>query len=196
MHKIFPAFILLSFIALSSCSSDGEIKTVSENAPDSTIFFPVTDFLLGQLNETEMQPVTPLKITTINGSTDSAWLTRDDIRVFAQPFLTPLIDSANMSAYFSGKSFMDASLNLFTLTYAPGRPLPDSLNLQRWDVYIDPVHNKVQRIYMVKEEMISNESRVYQLTWMTDEWCSIRTITTLKDGKATIKEEKLIWDFK
>ncbi len=161
---------------------------------DAQSFFPVTDFLLGQLNEIDSLPVTPLKIIISGDKRDSIWQKKKDIRPFAAPFLFPVIDSASMQIFFTEKSFMDQTINAITLTYDPKIKLPDSMKLNHWDIYIDPATNKVQRIYMVKEEEINGETVTTQLTWMVNKWCSIRTIKQEPKIAPEVKEEILKWD--
>ena len=105
-----------------------------------------------------------------------------------QPFLTPEIDSAHLSKLFTGASFLDQTLNAFTFSYDPVNPLPDSMQLRRWDVYVDPEKNTIKRIYIVKQ---SGGSTI-QLTWTRD-WCQISTI--LQDDVKMVKVEKMIWGF-
>ena len=190
--------LIFSLFILGSCNSSNEqqeINTTSE--PTQTpIYFPVTDFLLGQLHQLDSMPVTPLKIIK-NGKNkiDSVWLKREDIRQFAQPFLTPVIDSISVSPYFSVKSFLDQTINSITLTYDPKVKLPQNLHLRRWDVYIDPQSGTVKRIYIVKEFGNDRLDSTVQLTWNVRSECSIRTIEPLPANQSRIKEEKMIWNF-
>ncbi|MDQ2862966.1 MAG: hypothetical protein M3R50_04805 [Bacteroidota bacterium] len=73
--------------------------------------------------------------------------------------------------------------------------LPDSIKLNHLDVYIDPEKNKVQRIYMVKEEVKNSETITTQLTWKVNTWCSIRTIDQVPGKTPEVKEEIMKWDF-
>ncbi len=122
--------ILLFYIATLFILSCKQKKvTVPQQAISqlNNSFFPVTQYILGQLNELDTLPVTPLKITSINGVFDSVWLKREDIRSFAQPFVTPIIDSISCHKYFSEESFLDQTINAFTISYYPINKLPDSL---------------------------------------------------------------------
>lgn len=182
-------------VSLSACH-DKKVKQASliNKSEENQDFFPVTDFLLGQLNEIESLPVTPLKITISDGKRDSVWLTKKDISVFAAPFLKPVIDSISMKNYFTEESFLDQTINAITLTYDPKIKIPDSIQLNHWDIYINPQQNKVQKIYLVKEENINGGTKTTQLTWQVNAWCSIRTITQRPNSEPRIKEEILKWD--
>lgn len=191
MQKLFAVAVPLFIIFFTACSGKKN-NTNSTNAQVQTEnIFPVTDFLKGQLRIIDSMGVTPLKIISVNGKADSVWLKREDIRKNAIPFLTPVIDSANMYSLFSEKSFLDQTINAFTFSYDPKKELPDSIKITHWDVYMNPQTNGIDRIYMVKE----NADTTTQLTWLVNKWYSIRTIVQLGNGQPQIKEEKMIWNF-
>lgn len=195
MQKLFSLIFLGIFIFFISCHSEKKNNISLAGTPESKSIFPVTSFLKGQLRLTDSMEITPLKVTTINGKADSTWLGREDIRLNADPFLIPVIDSITMSPFFSEKSFLDQTINAFTFSYDPKKKIPDSIKLTHWDVYINPQSNTVQRVYLVKENIENNISITTQLTWVTDKWYSIRTITQIPGKEPGIKEEKIIWDF-
>lgn len=180
---------------LFSCNDDSAAGAAKKDSKEQS-FFPVTRFIMGQLKELDSLPVTPLKVVTISGKADSSWLKKQDIRIFAQPFLQPLIDTENLRNLFSEKSFLDQTINSFTFSYDPVDKLPDTLKLKRWDVYVDPQKNIIKRIYLVKEEMINGERQVSQLTWKANQWCKITTILNHANRAPDIKEEIMKWDFK
>jgi hypothetical protein len=189
--------LIFSLFIFASCNSNQqqEVNTTSESK-QAPIYFPVTDFLLGQLHQLDSMPVTPLKIIKDGqNKIDSVWLKREDIRQFAQPFLAPVIDSISVSSYFSVKSFLDQTINSITLTYDPKVKLPQNFHLRRWDVYIDPQSGTVKRIYIVKEFGNERVDSTLQLTWNVGSDCSIRTIEQLPENQSIIKEEKMIWNF-
>jgi hypothetical protein len=195
MQKFITLICLLQLFILNSCHTSKEKQPIVKKEVEEQSFFPVTDFLLGQLHSTEELPVTPLKITINGNKTDSEWHKKEDIRQFASPFLHPVIDSVSMRNFFTEKSFMDQTINAVTFSYDPKIKLPDSMKLNHWDIYIDPQKNTVQRIYLVKEELINGTSVTSQLTWKVDKWCSIRTIVQQPGKDPQIKEEIMKWDF-
>lgn len=180
-----PLVILILIFA--ACGDNTETTTVPVNQDTAkTIFFPVTEFIKGRLVELDSAENAPLKIVTQNGISDSFWLKRESIRPFAQPFLSPEIDSLHLSNLFTGTSFLDQTINAFTFSYDPLNQLPDTMSLRRWDVYVDPEKNIVKRVFIIKHV----DGVQMQLTWTTD-WCQV---TTIKDDKV-LKEEKMIWNF-
>jgi hypothetical protein len=158
-------------------------------------FLPVTNIIRGQLTELDSLQVAPLKIITFEGKTDSTWIKREDIRKFAIPFLTPEIDTANLRTLFNVKSFLDQTINAFTFSYDPSGPLPDTMQLRRWDVYVDPQSQTIRLIYLVKEEKKDGKAQTIQLTWKLGSWAKISTIPDGTNDLKLVKEEKLIWNF-
>ena len=196
MQKLFSFLILGFSLAFSACHSARNTDVLStETQASASSVFPVTEFLKGQLKEMDSAEITPLKVVIINGKTDSIWLKREDIRTNAVPFLTPLIDSAAMSPFFSEKSFLDQTINAYTFSYDPKMKLPDSIKLTHLDVYMNPQTNTITRIYMVKEYVENNTDITTQLTWLVDKWYSIRTITQQEGKQPDVKEVKMIWNF-
>ena len=120
---------------------------------------------------------------------------KEDIRPFAQPFLSPEIDTSNFKNVFREKSFLDQTINAFTFSYDPIDKLPDSLQLRRWDVYIDPKKNTITRVYLIKEVAENGVLKTLQLTWKSDQWCKITTITEQAGKQPDIREELMKWDF-
>lgn len=199
MQFFFKRFYLVALFFLCACHSKETKQGLVINNKDSTEeaqpIFPVTEFLLGQLREIDNLPVTPLKIIIDNDKKDSIWQKKKDIRPFAAPFLNPVIDSISMHNFFAEKSFMDQTINAVTLSYDPIKKLPDSMKLNHWDVYIDPQKNTVQRVYMVKEEIVNWTTITTQLTWKVNKSCSIRIIKQHPKMAPDVKEEIMKWDF-
>ena len=191
MLKVF-FFLLVSAFVIAGCNQK-KITPPQQESENKNGFFPVTQYLLGQLRELDSMPVTPLKITSINGHTDSIWSKKNEVRAFTQAFLKPVIDSISWSKYFTEKSFLDQTINAFTFSYDPVKDLPDSIELKRWDVYVDANSGKVKRVYIVKQS--SSNPQTIQLTWKSDSYCKITTITEKPGAVPKVKEERLIWNF-
>ena len=193
MNKIvFPLLGLL--LLLFSCKSNDEPQDTTIKK-DNLSVFPVTEFLMGQLNTIENTPVTPLKLMITDGIVDSVWISRENIRDFAEPFLTPVIDSSTLSSFFDGQSFIDQTINSVTFTYDANQSLPKDISLRTIDVYADPELGNITKVYLLKERYLDKVLTKVQLTWKTDQWCSIRTIVQKDEETPVIKEEKVIWNF-
>lgn len=194
MKILFPVIsIAIILLSCNNSSKTGVVQAGKDTAVKQN-FFPVTSFFKGEIYTLKADGVNPIKYTTINNHTDSVWLKIEELEAAVHEFLHPQIDTANLITLFTEKSFLDQSINAFTFTYdATTLPLPDSMQLQHWDVYIDPNSNTVKRVYMVKQV---SKNKTLQLTWVSKQWCKITSIVTDEKGVSKIeKEEKIFWDF-
>lgn len=194
MKCIYPLliFVLIVFSCNNPDDKGDKDPFVGEKQPTPR-FFPVTAYIKGEIYTIKKNGINPLKHTIINGRIDSVWLKIEELDSAVKEFLYPEIDSTNLITLFIEKNFLDQSINAVTLTYEPIGTLSDTIHLQNWNVYIDPPSNKVKRIYIVKQ---INKSTTLQLTWVSNKWCKITTISTDEKGVKKIeKEEQISWDF-
>ena len=195
MHKLCHNFLLFIFIFTWSCTAKKNNVSGVHEAAQKMVFLSVTDLIRGQLIELDKIQLTPLKIISYNGRSDSTWLKKEDIRKFADTFLSPDIDTNYLKTLFNEKSFLDQTINALTFSYDPITTLPDTMSLRRWDVYIDPEKQTIKRIYIVKEVKHNGKSQTLQLTWIPGFWAKINTISYDFKNTKLLKEEKLIWNF-
>lgn len=197
-------FYLILILTLTHCTSKNKIvesqintdTTTLENSQTIKGFFPITSFLKGQLITIDSTPVTVMHTITINKKTDTSWLKKQEVRPLLQPFIADEITATNMAAFFTETKFKDETINAITYTYNPTITLPDSIALRHWDMYINPETGSIQKIYLVKEKIENNKPYTLQLTWQTNKWAKITTITNNKNGKnEVVKEEKITWSF-
>jgi hypothetical protein len=186
--------VVLGSILLFSCSGDSkEIaakKEGTDKAPQN--FFPLTDFIKGEIKTIAGKGVNPLKVTTIANRNDSAWLKLEALDSVLTEFTTPTIDSSNLISLFTETKFEDQTLNTYTFTYDPSGKLPDTMHLRHWDIYVDPETGTVKKVYMVKK----SGNITLQLTWQTGKWCKITTLSEKPDGSNGVdKQETILWDF-
>lgn len=189
--------ILVAFVCCISCNENNADNTASNSGEpveqEKQSFFPVTDFIKGQLQDIRKDGINPLKFTTANGKTDSAWLKIEDFEKEIGPFLSPVIDSTNLTSLFTEKRFLDQTINAFTFTYDPVKQIPDSFAFQRWDVYVDPQKNTVSRIFLIKK-LAADKKQL--LTWVPGVNCKIVTVYDDGKGKSGIEKDVTIkWDF-
>ncbi len=192
-YSIAIFFTLTLFIYACKNKSSNQTKAVvATDTLAKQRFFPVTNYIKGQLFDIKQKGVNPLKYTTIDNRTDSVWLKIEDLSTAVSEFRTPVIDSANLNTLFLEKSFKDQTLNAITFTYEPIAKIPDSISLSNWNVYIEPETGNVKSIYLVK----TIGAKTIQLTWTNNTNCKMVYLTSNADGSFKIeKEEKIVWDF-
>ena len=194
--KIKLAFIILVSICFWSCTQNQKTNTHSKSVEKIDTFFPVTSFLKGQMNMLDSLPITPLHFITANNKTDSFWLKKEELRSFLQPFFTPEIKETNLTSLFKESKFEDLSIGAITFTYEPVKELPDTISLNRWDVYVNPETGKVSKIYLVKNIREGDKNITQQLTWLTDKGAKIVTLSAGNNEKTELlKEDRFVWSF-
>ena len=194
MKIFFFSFSLCTLLfACTSQEKHAQIVQEKSSVEISNDIFPVTNFIKGQVVEMQNNGVNPLKITTRGDHSDSVWLKVEELENAFADFLSPTIDSTVMGRFFRENKFLDQTLDSYTFTYEPITELPDSLKVRRWDVYINPKNSTVKRIYIEKINELNNQ---LQLTWQSNEWCKIVTLSVDKSGnEALVKEELIKWKF-
>jgi hypothetical protein len=198
--KFFFAAILITCL-FSFCSDNNKqaaVVTTDNTGKDSTpvSFFPVTSFLEGQMAELDSLQITFLHIITVKEKTDSVWERRENIRPLLKPFLAEKIDTGNLTSLFKVTKFNDQTINAITFTYEPVKPLPDSVSLRHWDLYINPETGKVSKVYILREVNEAGKKYTQQLTWQTGKWAKINTLSDNVNGiTEVVKEDKVVWRF-
>ena len=184
--------IALCILFITSSCKWKQQQVITPEESEVSTFFPVTAFLKGQVFSLQDKGINPLKYTTVDNKTDSAWLKVEEIPGAVAPFLEIKIDSANLRDTFKETTFLDQTIDAYTFSYDPKVTLPDNYKLRRWDVYVNPETNRVNRVYIVRKE---NDHTTLQLTWQTNKFCKMVYISD-STGKPSIEKEILInWDF-
>lgn len=177
-------------------ANDGEISPLPQIEQKEEVkqgFFPVNDFLRGEIAGLRTQGINPIVYTITGDKKDSAWLKSENFETRFAPFLVPAIDSSTLSGMFKETSFLDQTINAVTFSYDPKSVVPDSLSIKRWDVYIDPDTEKVRRIYILKKLA---SGHIQQLTWQVNHGAKIVELDPAKTGNsAIVSETEIKWDY-
>jgi len=195
--------LLILVLAVSISCNQGK-KTVDttervnqknvDSSKETASFFPVGDFIKGELTEIRRNGKNPIKYFFRGKQQDSSWIKVEALETEFQEFYSPLIDSISYASFFSEKKFFDETLSAVTLVYDPINILPETLPWINWDFYIDPETNSVNRIYLVKK-LSPDQSR--QFTWIPGKSCRAITIVESNKGEKPqiIDEVNIKWDY-
>jgi hypothetical protein len=193
MKNIFASFVMLFLICIMACTSNSKQETLSPiQSKEDTInnYFPVTNYIKGQIFGIKNGNVTPFTKTIINGKVvDSAWLKIEEIDSNFTAFISPIIDSANCKSSFNEVKFKDETLGAFTFTYEP-RATNNNFAFLTWTVYVDAEKQQVSKIYLVKK---AGENMKQQLTWNSDSNCKIVDIDVA--NSKVLKEVIVSWKY-
>ena len=162
-----------------------EIDTTTE-APS---FFPLGNFIKGQIVDIKNSGINPIKISTVNNHPDTSWINVESFEKVFGEFYTPFIDSSSLQQFFKENKFFDQTLNAITLTYTSVGKVPDRIPWKYWNIYIEPETNKITRIFMVKALDLD---RTRQLIWIPG--VSAKAVTISPNGAED--EINIKWSYK
>jgi hypothetical protein len=188
-------FIILIFIQaaiLCSCKNDKQPASEEKKSEEKN-YFPVADYIKGQINDVDSLPSAILKKTTENNKTDSSYIKPQEFNELAQEFIMPELTKETFEKEYQQTSFVDATTQSATYTYATGN---NELSLQRVDVLSTSteVNNKVKSVYMEKRINKNDTLIIKKLFWKANK--SFRIITSIKTSAqpATIKQLSVVWN--
>lgn len=186
---------LLSQCTAKESGNTGSSTPATDQVPDTLEFFPVTAFLQAQINELDSMPVTILQIAKVANKEDSTWISTQQLKPLLQPFTEDYIDKRNLVHLFRENRFNDQSTESVTLTYLPlFTPLPDTVQLRRWDVYVHPDNGQLKMVYISRQLNRNGTALTQQLIWKTGHWAKMVTAGAGKDTASSLQQEiKWIW---
>ena len=192
MKNYFLVFVSISFLSIA-CKNDQQ-KTTEEEKKEEKNFFPVADYIKGEISYVDSLPLRMMKYVTINGKTDSNFLKLEDFNELAREFLpNELIDSAIFEKEFSENSFLDQTTQSLTFTYATKN---DKLALQRVDVVANRTtgFDKVRSIYMEKSIARNDTTIQKKMYWRAKKSFEIVSISRIPNRPQSTDHLKVVWD--
>lgn len=189
------SLLFLCFIIFISCHQESNTAventalTDEDTSAEAPSFFPLGNFIKGQIVDIKNSGINPIKISTVNNHPDTSWINVESFEKVFGEFYTPFIDSSSLQQFFKENKFFDQTLNAITLTYSSIGKVPDNIPWKYWNIYIEPETNKITRIFMVKA-LDSNKTR--QLTWIPG--VSAKAVTISPNGAED--EINIKWSYK
>ncbi|MBC7866094.1 MAG: hypothetical protein H7X88_01055, partial [Gloeobacteraceae cyanobacterium ES-bin-316] len=132
MTKVLVWMMLAGVLFSCNRSKENDEKHL---APETVApsFFPVTNYIYGQIEAIKDMGVNPIKIDSTVNKVDTTWLKIEDFAESFKEFVSPQIDSLNLVPFFEESKFADQTIDAYTFTYTPSKALPDSILLLKWD---------------------------------------------------------------
>ena len=182
---------------LSGCADEIKSPLPEAQLPDSTNkakqFFPILDYLKGELSNVDSFATAIRLYTTTNGKTDSSMIKVENFNGIMQEFLPPELSKENFEKYYSESSFYDQTTQTSTFTYATKN---DDLEFHRIDVLVQgsESYDKVSSIYMEKFIGGDDSSLVKKMLLVGGKSLMINSETTVGNNKPVIRQEKYVWN--
>jgi len=177
--------ITLSLIFIAACHSK------PKDAKKDVQFYPANSFINAEIKKLDTIPLAVLKKTTVNGKTDSAFISKEEFKQAMRVFLEPDITDPRIKDLYTETVFMDATLNAITLTYSPGE---NKAEVRKLDVLLDPENNRLERIYMEKEKKNGDSLVTHKLMWNAGHSSQVITLTRVGNQAETVLNERYVWD--
>ena len=190
-------FSLILVALLSGCADEIESPLPEAQLPDSTNkakqFFPVLDYLKGELNNVDSFATAIRVYTTMNGKTDSSMIKVEEFNGIMQEFLPPELSKENFEKYYSESSFYDQTTQTSTFTYATKN---DDLEFHRIDVLVQgsESYDKVSSIYMEKFIGGDDSSMIKKMLLVGGKSLMINSEKTVGNNKPVARQEKYVWN--
>ena len=130
-------FILIFVCLIASCSQNKSIKSTTDITDSDVSFFPVGNYLLGDIESIKHQGISPKYVHVKNGIYDSTFTQLQQIDSCLSDFLHPMIDSVSLNSMVKETKFYDESIESFTLSYDVEKDYFEKTSWRKWDVYIN-----------------------------------------------------------
>ncbi len=183
-------FILIFVYLIASCSQNKAKKSTTAEPESDASFFPVGNYLLGDIASIKQSGISPKYFHVKNDISDSSFLKIQNIETNLSEFLSPKIDSIGMNSWVKESKFYDESIASFTLSYDVKKDCFEKTAWRKWDVYVDPETQKVDRVFLVKN---ISDSTIAQLTWIPKSHAKIVIINNR--NSSVVEEKTFIWNY-
>jgi len=186
----YSTFILIFVCLISSCAQKKSEKTTDDKSDVDASFFPVGNYLLGDIESIKHRGISPKYVHVKNGIYDSTFTQLQQIDSCLSDFLHPMIDSVSLNSMVKETKFYDESIESFTLSYDVQKDYFKKTTWRKWDVYINPETQKVDRLFLVKT---ISDSTIAQLTWIPQSFAKIVIINN--QNSSIVEEKTFIWNY-
>ena len=180
--------IAAAFLYFVSCKSKKE-----EDA--NAAFFPVASYIKSQVAQADTTLNRIMKIITVNGTSDTAHISREEFRKEAKDFLSlPDISSNKLKDDYTETQLYDEDLERVILNYTPKN---QDTEIRRQEVMIKPDNlrgDKVESIF-IDQLLEFNDSAVQKrLSWNVDHNFQVVTIVQKGNTPDKIHTLRLVWN--
>jgi hypothetical protein len=189
--------LLLVLVAACDQKSEpaGQSSDVWKDLPDTTTeapsFFPVSSYILGQLNDLESTGVSLKKIILKNASADTSSASLQELIDSLKILVVHPIDSIKLGSFFKERKFNDQTIGSITLSYDRLPEATDSIPWKNWDVYLDPETGEIKRVFLVHQIDVWTKR---QITWVPGRSCRFVIIQEKLDcNKPEVRQVTYQW---
>lgn len=170
---------------ISGCKPSENKETAIAPTND---FYPITQYIISELDQLDSVPLAIIKYTTQGSSTDTSIISKSDFRKIAGSLINADVSLPDRSDLYEETSFLDATLGTLSLTYRPLRSA--SFNINQLDVLLNQTNSKVLSIYA---ETLEGDS-LKKMLWTPNRSFQVTTLTTPNNGTEQVLQERYVWN--
>jgi len=178
------SFIAFSVLVIIGCADDKKND-----------YFPVVGYILAQVNHVDTSVYGIIKVVTVDSTSDTTYVKREEFRALAQDFLeTPDLTRESIGKKYQEEKFYDEGLNRVIFTYTPIKKAGEVLSQQITVIPTQAETDQVKSIVIEKMKRQNGNDLHQRLLWQVDESFQIVDIIE-KDGKVISKKKTdVIWN--
>ena len=190
MNRLIIAVLFV--LVVVGCKSKKEKK--QEVAAAS--FFPVKDYIQGQVAKLDTSSYSFSKIETVDGNSDTTEIKNSEVKQYAKDFLDlPDISSNEIKDDYEINHLYDEELNAFAFTFTTKEDHP----VRTEHVVVEPTmnaegKNDIKSIFVDMWQTQEKNSLRKNLFWEADKSFQITTTTQAPTGTSTVKRVKIVWN--
>ena len=183
-------FIILLGVSCGDADPSSESK---ENAPAAKSYFPIAEYIKGEIKLVDSLPVGIMKKNTSGNRTDSAFIERPEFKMLAGAFTGSDLEKTSLEAKYTEHSFLDQTTGYYTMTY---EPKTSDAPYNRIDVLVKPgaTFDNVKSIYLEKSTSQNDTSINERLYWKANISFRITKEKIYKNQTPVVEQLLVIWD--
>ena len=171
-----------------SCGNHPEVAQTSHKNKD---FYPVRAFIQQELKTIDSLPVAVFLYTEQSGSTDTSVVDKSAFRMLAEVAAQPDISQPPFRDGYEETVFLDATLNLVTMSY---RPLKETGSpIRKMDVYIYPETEQVKTVYIEKQESAGDSTILEKTVWSAGKQVQITRLVSRSGQADRMENRRFSW---
>ena len=192
MKESIIIFFTVILFFISSChQKPSHTNTIASKSIDTTVFYPIADFIKKQIQIVDSTPFFIFKITIRNHKKDSVQIHTKQFDSFAGIFIKYDISDISIKKNYKENVFDDESTNSYTLTYSTK---DSAMFIQSADVLLDKETQDVKRIFMTTTEYKNDTLITSKLGWKPDKNFYINKIIDPPNGNEITEQNTIVWD--
>ncbi|TKK71781.1 hypothetical protein FC093_01820 [Ilyomonas limi] len=174
-----------------SCNNNK--KTNAEPAADSTVYYPINNYIRQQIKQVDTTPYYVYRVLVMDGKKDSTTISRPVFDSLTKQFLLPELEEDALKKNFTESVYGDQSTNSITLTYTPK---DSNTTVQNAMVLLDPNSQDIKWIFINTLQNKGDSTVIQKIGWKGGTSCYLNRSASYADGKKNEMQLNIVWNEK